>query len=189
MLQSWIFQRPSMLSRMNGYYRNSFKHYGIRGTTQEWIRSFLSDRSQQVVVDGEKSTPAPVTSSVPQGSVLGLILFLVFINDMPECNTTKCRLQMTPLSTNLYSARTVNPSKLYLKTNLWSPPCPQTWTKIKPNNIIWLQGQFICPTLCLQWRGYCFWSLSLQPLPRPPLPRPFVFMIAPTCYVLSMSNL
>jgi hypothetical protein len=67
-------------------------HYGIRGTTLPWIRGFLTDRSQQVVVDGAKSASAQVTSGVPQGSVLGLILFLVFINDMPECIQAQSRL-------------------------------------------------------------------------------------------------
>ena len=46
------------------------KHYGVRGTTLQWIRSSLSDRTQKVLVEG-KSSSAPVTSSVPQGTVLG----------------------------------------------------------------------------------------------------------------------
>ena len=61
------------------------EHYGIRGNTLAWIRSCLTDRSQQVVVDEEKSTSAPVTTGVSQGSVLRPIQFSAFINDMPEC--------------------------------------------------------------------------------------------------------
>ena len=46
------------------------KYYGIRGTTLEWITSWLSGRSQKVVLDGQASDPVPVLSGVPQGSVL-----------------------------------------------------------------------------------------------------------------------
>ena len=53
-------------------------YYGIRGSTHKWINLWLSGRSQQVVLDGQASDPVPVLSGVPQGSVLGQILFLLF---------------------------------------------------------------------------------------------------------------
>ena len=67
-------------------------YYGIRGSTHKWISSWLSGRSQQVVLDGQASDPVPVLSSVPQGSVLGPILFLIFINDLPDNIKSSVRL-------------------------------------------------------------------------------------------------
>ena len=60
------------------------KHYGVRGEIHSWIRSFLSSRTQTVVMDREKSTPCEVLSGVPQGTVLGAILFLIYINDIVD---------------------------------------------------------------------------------------------------------
>ena len=54
-------------------------YYGIRGSTHKWITSWLSGRFQKVVLDGQASDPVPVLSGVPQGSVLGQFLFLIFI--------------------------------------------------------------------------------------------------------------
>ena len=67
-------------------------YYGIRGSTHKWISSWLSGRSQQVVLDGQASDPVPVLSGVPQGSVLGPILFLIFINDLPDNIKSSVRL-------------------------------------------------------------------------------------------------
>ena len=66
--------------------------YCIKGLIHAWISNFLTQRKMRVVVEGEKSWPVDVGSDVPQGMVLGPLLFLCHINDLPECVDSQIRL-------------------------------------------------------------------------------------------------
>ena len=58
------------------------EHYGIRGPAISWFSSYLSSRKQKVVFDGISSPLLDISCGVPQGSILGPLFFLIYINDM-----------------------------------------------------------------------------------------------------------
>ena len=66
--------------------------YGIRGSLLLWIKSFLTGRTQQVVVNGSISGHTEVTSGVPQGSVIAPPTFLLYINNLPDDITSTVKL-------------------------------------------------------------------------------------------------
>jgi len=82
------------------YYK--LDYYGITGTTNQWIASLLTGRMQSVVVEGQILHTISVTSGVPQGSDLGPLLSLLYINDLPECVSSQSTVRLFADDSFLY---------------------------------------------------------------------------------------
>ena len=97
--------------------------YGIKGQILKWIEAFLSNRKQRVMINGSFSEWRPVTSGIPQGSVLGPILFIIYISDLPE--VIKCYIKLYADDAKAYSVVNYQPQKVEVqydvrKSEIWS---------------------------------------------------------------------
>ena len=80
-------------------------HYGIRGVSQAWFHSYLSNRNMYVLFNGFKSDTLPVTCGVPQGSVLGPLLFILYVNDLHRAVLNSATIQFADDSTLFKSGK------------------------------------------------------------------------------------
>ncbi len=93
----------------------NLKHYGINGNTPKWLSIFLKLRSQKVVLDGTHSLWTHVDSGVPQGTLLGPLLFIPHINDLP--NTVSLHVSLFADDRLIYKAiKSVQDQDSRLKT-------------------------------------------------------------------------
>ena len=99
--------------------------FGITGKASKWIQAFLSNRKQKVRVNGAESQWVPVLSGIPQGSILGPILFSLFVNDLP--NEVQSLISLFADDTKIHLPLVSDDSSNQLQEDLWKL---ETWAGI-----------------------------------------------------------
>ena len=89
---TFIDLRKAFDSVHHGILISKFNKFGIRGLPAKLLTNYLSNRNQSTIINGVKSDTEPITCGVPQGSILGPLLFLMFINDLPQYTNFDVRL-------------------------------------------------------------------------------------------------
>ena len=93
---------------------NKLQHYGIRDGSLNLFKSYLQNRKQYVVINNAKSETLDITTGVPQGSILGPLLFIIYINDLPNASKIFHSIMYaddTNLSASLQSIKSTNPNE------------------------------------------------------------------------------
>ena len=98
-------------------------YFGADQANIKWFHSYLSDQTQRYNVNGNLSSASTVTCGVPQGSILGPLLFLLYINDLPNC-LRDAAPRMSADDTNItLSAKTIADLKLAVTSELNNLTC------------------------------------------------------------------
>ena len=105
---------------------NKLRNYGCGGSLLKWFTSYLTGRHHRVTVLGATSNTLPISSGVPQGSILGPVLFLLYVNDLPDSVTTS-QVAMFADDTKLFSAIKCQSDTVLLQNDL---RCLEHWSSI-----------------------------------------------------------
>ena len=107
-----------LLSKLN--------HYGIRGVALNWFKDYLSNRKQYVSVNGIDSELLPITCGVPQGSILGPLLFLIYVNDLALVSKYAATILFADDTNLIYKGKTYEDIKTCIDNDL---PKISNWFK------------------------------------------------------------
>ena len=116
------------------------RNFGIQGSLLSWIKSYLSNRKQKVIINGKESTVLEINAGVPQGSILGPLFFLIFINDIVV--DIGCTIKLFADDTSIYIViENPNLGAVILNENLekvnqWSKQWLVTFNPNKPESLL-----------------------------------------------------
>ena len=132
-------------------------HYGFRGVINNWFRSYLTDRKQKVVINGFESENKNLLHGVPQGSVLGPILFLIYINDLHRCIKYSTTYHFADDTNLLHVSKDYKTLQRKVNYDLFSLHKWLTANKISLNEgkteLIYFRKTGIAPTLNIKLHG------------------------------------
>ena len=115
--------------------------YGVQGQTASWFKSYLKDRQQFCVVNGFSSAKSRIVCGVPQGSLLGPLLFLIYINDLPNCLDYSIGRSFADDTNLTFSAVDLSILQTEMSNDLniifnWLSSNELTWNILKPDFMV-----------------------------------------------------
>ncbi len=143
------------------------ENYGVNGSLLAWFTSYLSGRQQRVVVDGFYSDWLPVTSGVPQGSILGPLLFFVYVNDAPDYIQQNSSIALYADDSKLFRSIKQQTDYTFLQSDLdslyhWSQDWAMSFSSTKCEVMHFSRKRKPCSHLD---RTYCLAGQQLRSVP------------------------